>query len=172
MEAARVELTRRGHADPRHDLVAADDCGEHLAPSRARGLARSERCRTDDDADVRDRVRVRVVEVEAVAEHRVCEGRVRRGERAVEPDHRGLLEAAELCHRRTPLRRDAERVRRQAAADRVEQVQLRRLHHLGGDVLVREPAGPLGEALRGLHETLQSMSVPGNAGAASSASRL
>ena len=57
---------------------------EQLAAGRARGLRRSPARPADDHADVGDRVRVRVVEVEPVAEHPVRECRVRRGQRAVE----------------------------------------------------------------------------------------
>ena len=127
-----MELPGRGHADPGDDLVAADDRGQELTAARAVRLSGGERRRTDDHADVRDRVRVRVVEVEPVAEHRVRERGVRRGKRAVEPDHRRLGIAAELRHRRAALRGDAEGVGGQTAADRVEQVELRGLDDLPG----------------------------------------
>ena len=48
---------------------------------------------------------------------------------------------AELGHRRASLGRDAERVRGQAAAERVEQVELRGLDDVAGDVLEASRAG-------------------------------
>ena len=84
VEAARVEGARGGHADAAHDLVSGDDRGERVArrdaPSRS---ARRERRRGDDRRDMADRVGVRVVEVEPVAEHRVRECGVRGGQARV-----------------------------------------------------------------------------------------
>ena len=162
VEAARVEGAGRRHADSRHDLVAGDDGGEQLPAARAARLRDRERGRHDDRRDVRDRVRVRVVEVEAVAEHRVREGGVRGGQRGVEADHRRLGLAAELRHRRAALGGDAEAVRGEAAADDVEHVQLRRLDDRRRDVVQVELERPGGEPLGGRH-TVHSSSVPGKA---------
>ena len=124
VEAARVERPRRGHADAADDLVAGDDRRERVAAARTRLLGRGERGRRDHRRDVAHRLRVRVVEVEPVAEHRVREGRVRRGKAGLRADHGRLRLAAELRHRRATLVRDPDRLRREPAADRVEDVEL------------------------------------------------
>ena len=63
------------------------------------------------------------------------------------PDHRRLRLAAELGHRGAALGGDPERVRGEAAPDRVEQVELRRLDHVGGNVVERQGRRPLGDRL-------------------------
>ena len=124
---------RRGHADPADDLVAGDDRGEQLAPARRRrASAAANAAGRDHGRDVRDRVRVRVVEVEAVAEHRVRERGVRRRAAARRARSRSPGLAAELRHRRAALVADADRVRGEPAAERVEHVELRVLDHLRG----------------------------------------
>ena len=92
---------------------------------------------------------MRVVEVEAVAEHRVGEGRAGAGQRPVEADDGGVGGARLLGDHGATLGRDAHGVRREAAADRVEEVELRGLHDLLGDLLVAEAEAPCGEALCG-----------------------
>src|SRR5262249_61618118 len=82
--------------------------------------------------------------------------------------------ASDLGHGRPPLGRDAERVGGEPAPERVEKVELCRLDHVDRDLFEGERRGELCESLRrGLHgHTVQSASVPGKVGAASSASRL
>ena len=66
-----------------------------------------------------------------------------------------------------------EPVRGEAAADRVEEVQLRRLDDVVRDVVEVELERERGEPLRcGCHHTLHSSSVPGKLRSASGASRL
>ena len=60
------------------------------------------------------------------------------GEAAAEADDGRLAVAAELGHRGAALGRDAEGVRGEAAAERVEQVELRSLGDVAGDVLELE----------------------------------
>ena len=144
---------------------------EQLAAARAARLRDRERGRHDDRGDVRHRVGVRVVEVEAVAEHRVGEGGVRRRQPGVEPDHRRLRLAAELRHRRAALGADAEPVRGEPAAEDVEHVQLRGLDDGRRHVVEVELERPGGEPLRGGH-TVHSSSVPGKLRSACGAVRL
>ena len=70
---------------------------------------------------------MRVVEVEAVAEHRVRKGGVRRRQALPEPDDGRVWLAAELGHRRPAFPGDAGRMCGEPAPERVEQVQLRRV---------------------------------------------
>ena len=150
MEAALVEEPRRGHTDPRHDLVGGHDRSERLATARAARLRHRQRRGAGDDADVRDGVGVCVVEVETVADHRVCEGRVG-GRQARSADDCRLLVAAELGHRLAALRRHAQGGRGEPAPQRVEEVQLGRLGDLGRNLVEREPGRPLREPLCGRH---------------------
>ena len=147
MEAALVELARRGHADPGHDLVSADECDESVGSRAALCLGRRQAHGPGHRRHVADRVRVRVVEVEPVAEHGVREGGIRGGKTAVVADDRGLRLAALLGHGGSALRRHAERVRRQAAAERVEQMELGSLANLRRDVVQPEGRRELGQAL-------------------------
>ena len=127
----------------------------------------------DHGAHVRDRVGVRVVEVEPVAEHRVRERRVRRRQACVEPDHGRFRRAAELGHRLAALARDPEPVGGEPAADHVEHVQLRRLDHLVRDRVEVELQRELRKALRcRRHHVLHSSSVPGKLRSACGAVRL
>ena len=118
---------------------------------------------------------MRVVEVEPVAEHRVRERRVRGRQPRVVADHGRLRLAAELGHRLPALAGDAGRVRREAAAERVEEVEL----GVAGDVLrhvvERQRRRELGAALSAAvmpRHTVHSSSVPGNVSCTSGASRL
>jgi hypothetical protein len=99
---------------------------------------------------VSDGVGVRVVEVEAVADHCVCEGRVG-GRQAPSADDRRLLVTAELGHRLPPLRRHAQGGCGEPAAQRVEEMELGRLGDLGRNLVEREPGRPLREPLCGRH---------------------
>ena len=118
-------------------------------PSTPSASPTAARRRHDDRAHVGHGVGVRVVVVEAVAEHRVRERGVRApGCRAV-ADHRRLRISSQLGHGRAAFGRDAEPVRGEAAAERVEHVELRRLDHVGRDVVVRERRREGGDALRG-----------------------
>ena len=114
-----------------------------------------------------------VVEVEAVAEHRVRERGVRRRQAAVEADHGRVRLAAELGHRRPALAGDSQAVRGETAAEDVQRVQLRRVDHLVRDrvevELEREDREPF--RCRG-HQTLHSSAVPGKLRFASGAPRL
>ena len=94
---------------------------------------------------VRDRVRVRVVEVERVAEHRVRERGVGGGHAVSEADHRRLASPPSSATAERPAVADAERVRGEPAAERVEQVELGGLDDLRGDVVVRRARGERGE---------------------------
>ncbi len=161
VEAARVEEARRRCADACDHLVAGDDRGQQLGAGRALRLGGRERRRAHDHADVRDRVGVRVVEVEPVAEHPVRERGVRRGQRAVEADHRRLGLAAELGHCRAALPGDPEGRCCVPAADRVQEVQLRVLGDVLRDVAGGQVRRPFGDRLCSGHSTLQSVSVPG-----------
>ena len=177
VEAARVEGAGRRHADPRHDLVAGDDRGQHVASVGAVAPRRPRARRGHDDrGHVADGVGVRVVEVEAVAEHRVGEGRARRRQPAPSPitDACGPPPSSVIAV--AALGRDVERVRREPAAERVEQVELRRLDHVGRDVVVaratsRSPRCARLRCVMAARPTVQSVSVPGNVLAASGASR-
>ena len=80
---------------------------------------------------------MRVVVVEAVAEHRVGERRVRRGQRGVEAD-RGRIACPELGHRRAALTGHAQPMRGEPAAQHVEHVELRRMDDLVRDLLERQ----------------------------------
>ena len=175
VEAPLVERAGRGHADTRDDLVAGHDRGQQLSSVGAVRFADGGSHRHDDRAHVGHGVGVRVVVVEAVAEHRVREGCARsRNVRAV-PDHRRLRIPSQLRHGRAAFGRDAERARSEPAAERVEHVELRRLDHVGRDVVVRERRREV--AMRSaavvmtLAPTVQSVSVPGNVSRTSSASR-
>ena len=153
VEAARVEAPGGGHAQPGDDLGGADDRRQHLAPRQRVRLAHGQRSRAGDRRDVADRVGVRVVEVEPVAEHRVRERAVERGEPGVVPDHGRLRLAADLRHGRPALAGDAGGVRGQAAAERVQQVQLRVLRDLCGHVVERQLRRELGQPLCSGHLT-------------------
>jgi hypothetical protein len=173
VEAAPVKRPRGGHADPGDDLVASNDRGQQLAPVRSPGLGEGGRSRNDHRADVRDRVGVRVVEVEPVAEHRVRERGVRRRETGLQPDDGRLGLAAQLRHRLPALAGDPQPVRGQAAAEHVEHVQLRRLDHLLGQGVELQLERECGEPFRcGGHHTLHSSPVPGKLRSASGAERL
>ncbi len=76
---------------------------------------------------------MRVVVVEAVAEHRVREGSARGGNVCAIADHRRLRIPPKLRHGRAAFGRDAERARSESAAERVEHVELGRLDHFGRD---------------------------------------
>ena len=173
VEAAPVERPRRRHADAGDDLVAGDDRRQQLAPAGAARLGERGRRRHDHRADVRDRVGVRVVEVEAVAEHRVRERRVGRRQTGLQPDHRRLGLAAQLHHRLPALAGDPEPVRGQAAAEHVEHVQFRRLDHLLGHSVERQLQRECREPFRcSGHHTLHSSPVPGKLRSTSGAERL
>ncbi len=95
------------------------------------------------------------------------------GSLRVVPDHRRLAFAADLGHRRPALGGGAGRVRGQAAAERVQQVELRVLRDLRGHVLERQRRCELGDPLCSGHLTPSNpSSVPGNVSCTSGASRL
>ena len=176
VEPALVEGARRSHADAGDDLVPGDDRRQQLPAVDVVRLARRRRRRHDDRAHVCHRVGVRVVVVEAVAEHRVRECSRGRRQRTVVADHRGLWLPAELGHRRPSLGGDAERARCEAAAKRVEDVELGGLDDGLRDVVVFEGRRESGDALcssgHGVSPpTVHSVSVPGNVSRTSSASR-
>ena len=170
VEAARVECPRRGHADAAHDLVARDDGRERVASARAGLLGGGERRRRDHRRDVADRLRVRVVVVEPVAEHRVREGGVRRREASLGAEHGRLRLPAELRHRRAALVRDSGRVRGEPAPDGVEHVELRVLPNDRGDVVEAERDRPVGDRASSRH-TVHSSLVAGKPSAISGAPR-
>ena len=129
VEAALVEGAGRRHADAsRRSRCPRSTAARSSRPLAPRRLGEQRAAAGDDHGrHVRDRLGVRVVEVEPVAEHRVRERRVRCRQSGLQPDHRGLRLAAELGHRRATLGGDPQAVCGEAAADRVEHVQLRRL---------------------------------------------
>jgi hypothetical protein len=171
MESPLVERAGGGHADARHDLVACDHGSQELATARAGRLGDCDGRRHDHGRHVCNRLGMGVVEVETVAEHRVGEGGVRRRQPGLQPDHRCLGLAAEPGHRRAALGGDAQAVRGEAAADRVEHVQLGRLDDrrwYGVEIQLERPGC---EPLRGFH-TVHSSLVPGKLRAACGAVRL
>src|SRR5215831_9890302 len=114
---------------------------------------------------------MRVVEVERVAEHGVREGCGMGWEASVQADDCRVRLATDLAEGLATLCRHAETAGREAAAKRVEQMELRRLDNGGRDPFVGELAAEGGQALScSCHRhTLQSVSVPGKPGAASGA---
>ena len=92
-----------------------------------------------------DRVRVRVVEVEAMAEHRVGEGGVRAGHALFLADDDRITDAAELAHCRATFGGDFHRARSEAASVRVEQVVLGVLDDIARDGVVAKRCGEFGE---------------------------
>ena len=143
MEAPCVERSRRRHPDPADDLVAGDDRRERIAPAGAGLLGGSEGRGRDHRRDVADRFRVRVVEVEPVAQHRVRKGGVRGGQPPVRADHGRLRLPAELGHRGPALGRDPAGVSREPAAEGVEHVELRVRQDVLRDVGDRDRRAPL-----------------------------
>jgi hypothetical protein len=153
VKAAPVERARGRHADARDDLVRTDDRGERAGAGKAARLGDGERYRARHRAHMRDRVRMRIVEVEPVTDHRVGEGRVRGRQAGPEADDGGLLLAAELRHRLPALDGDAEGAGRETAAEGVEQVKLRGLGDVAGDVVEDEGRREIREAFRSSHLT-------------------
>jgi hypothetical protein len=79
---------------------------------------------------------MRVVEVEAVAQHGVGERGRGCGQSADEPDHGGLGFSAVRIHRGTALDRHVDAVRGEAASEGVEEMELRRLYGFRRDLVV------------------------------------
>ena len=97
-------------------------------------LPGSECRRNDAGAHVDDRRRVRIVEIEGVTESAVEEGGVRRRKRLRGADRSRRARPAELCRGRARVVGLSERVRGEAAAEGVENVELRGLEDGIGNV--------------------------------------
>ena len=171
VEAARVECPGCSHPDAARDLVPGDDRREGVSPARAGRLGGGKGSRRDHGGHVADRVRVCVVEVEPVAEHRVGERGVRRRQTGLRADHGRLRHPSQLGHRRAALVRDAGRVRSEPAADRVEHVELRVDADGIRNAVEVDRRRPLGDGSRCGHRTVHSSSVLGNPSATSGAPR-
>jgi hypothetical protein len=147
VEATAVEALGRGHADAGDGLGRGDDRGEGLRAGGADGLRDGQRGGDDDRRDVGDRRLVRVVEVQAVAEHAVGQRRGRRRDRAGAPDGaRGP--GARVLGDGEPGEGLAHAQGGQAAAQRVEDVLARDRADLDGDVAQPEGRRPRRELQR------------------------
>jgi hypothetical protein len=132
-------------SDAGNDLAAGDQGQQQLAPVRTGCLGDRDRRGRDDHADVADRVGVGIVEVEPVAQHPVRQ-RGRGGRRAGRhADDRGRAGGSARHRDGAPGRRDPAGVGGQPRAERVEQMQPRGREGLGGNVVIREVADPLGD---------------------------
>jgi hypothetical protein len=122
VEAAAVEGCRRGHADPYDDFVGGDQGGEQVFAAGTRSLRGGDGRRNHHGAHVTNRIGVRVVEIEAVAEHPVGQCGRGRGQFTGKPDRGGLRLTTQLTPDLARSSRLTERMGGETAADRVERV--------------------------------------------------
>nr|WP_228430455.1 hypothetical protein [Baekduia soli] len=165
VEADLVEERSGGQAEAQHDLVAGDEGGEEVGARGAVGLGGGQGGGHDGDADVGDGARVRVVEVQRVAGGAVGEGGVEARQAVAGAEGRGRARGAGLEHRLARPGGHPEGAAGQAAAQRVEEVQLGGLRDLGRQRVGGEGGGERGKAFgdsaHGSSQTFRSVSMPG-----------
>ena len=149
-DAVPVAVVVHGVLEPAVDLVADHDRRQHVAAGRAGELGRRQR-----DRDVVARVAADlaalgvgvVVEVEDADERAVEQHRAGRAGLGRAADHRALRRAAGLRHGRDHRARGFLVERGIAAADGVEQQQLRLMERGFGDVFGADRQRPVGQFL-------------------------
>ena len=152
MKSPGVERVADHHSQPGDDLVAGDRGHDEVGARRALSLRLRERRGDDRDADVGDRPGVSVVVVERVAGDAVDQRGIGRRKAVGYPDRGRRSARPDLGHRLAGGRSGVERVRGQAAAEHVEDVELLGLDDVLRDRVERQRRAEGGETLGcGIH---------------------
>ena len=149
VEAHVVEAALHGRADADGALHAGDVGRQHVGAAGALRLADAERGRQARDGRMDDGGEMRVVEVEAVQQHAVDEGRIPQRQPLAVPDHGAGALAAERDRAGQRTLRERIAARREPDADGVEHQLQRALAHRLRHVRQPHPGDELGQPARG-----------------------
>ena len=140
VEAARVMRGRVERvAEPAADLIARDDRGQHVAARRADHLADGEGGRNHRRARMQRGIRVRIVEIEGMAERAVEQCRDRRRPGLAVAEHGGLalgVERERLQHLQDRGGRFRLAAGPDGAAEEIQRQHLGAIQHFRRNILV------------------------------------
>ena len=149
VEAHVVEAALHGGADADRALHAGDVGRQHVGAAGAPRLRHAEGGRQARHGRMDDGGEMRVVEIEAVQQHAVDEGRIPQRQSLAMPDHGARAVAAERDRSRQRTLRERIAARREPHADGIEHQLERALAHRLRHVRQPQPGDELGKPAGG-----------------------